>query len=72
MKTFQTHGGKEIQLVRNNKTAQINIQFGSGGELPEDLLGIFTSEREAEIAVNAYLERTREKKNGKGSGREAD
>lgn len=74
MKTFQTHNGKEIQLVRNNKTAQINIQFGSGGELPDELKGLYTSERFAEQAVVSYLEKTkgRKKIDDKGDLREAD
>lgn len=38
------------------------MQFGSGGELPEDLSGLFTSEREAEKAVNTYLEKTKSRK----------
>lgn len=74
MKSFETHNGKVIQLVRNNKTAQINIQFTSGGELPEELTGLFTTERFAELAVNAYLEKTkgRKKTDAKGDLREAD
>jgi len=62
MKSFETHAGKEIQLVRCPKTAHIKIQFGSGGELPQDLSGLFTDERSAELAVNKYLDNTKPRK----------
>lgn len=62
MKSFETHNGKEIQLVRCNKTSHIKIQFGSGGELPVALSGLFTDERNAELAINLYLDQTKNRK----------
>jgi hypothetical protein len=62
MKTFTTPNGKEIQIQRDPKSAQYFIQFGSGGELPEELGGIFTSQLFAETAINKYLEKQETKK----------
>ena len=62
MKTYTTPNGKEIQVVRDKQTAQYKIQFGSGGELPEELTGIFTNELFAETAINQYLEKQQTKK----------
>lgn len=60
MKSFTTHNGKEIQLVRNGN--HIKMQFGSGGELPQDLSGLFTNETAAEIAIIKYLDNTKSRK----------
>lgn len=62
MKTFTTPNGKEIQIYRDKVSAQYMIQFGSGGELPEELTGIFTNELFAETAINKYLEKQETKK----------
>ena len=56
MKTYTTPNGKEIQIVRDPKTAHIKIQFGSGGELPQELSGFYTSEAFASKAIVGYLE----------------
>jgi hypothetical protein len=66
MKSFTTNGQKEIQITTCPRTAQIRLKFSNGGELPQDLSGIYTSERQAEHAVNLYLERTKERKKVKG------
>lgn len=55
---IKTHNGKEIQIVRNGTTSAYKIQFGSGGELPQALEGMFTNERSAIAAINVYLENT--------------
>lgn len=62
MKTYTTPNGKEIQIFRDSVSAQYKIQFGSGGELPEELTGIFTNELFAETAINKYLEKQETKK----------
>ena len=62
MKTYTTPNGKEIQIFRDPVSAQYKIQFGSGGELPEELTGIFTNELFAETAINKYLEKQETKK----------
>jgi hypothetical protein len=56
MKTYTTPNGKEIQIVRDPKTAHIKIQFGSGGELPQELSGFYTSESFASRTIVGYLE----------------
>jgi hypothetical protein len=62
MKTFTTPNGKEIEIFRDKQSAQYKIQFTSGGELPEELTGIFTNELFAETAINKYLEKQETKK----------
>jgi hypothetical protein len=62
MKTFTTPNGKEIQIFRDKVSAQYKLQFSSGGELPEELTGIFTNELFAETAINKYLEKQETKK----------
>lgn len=63
MKSFETHGDKKIHLIIDPKTAHIKLKFSNGGEMPAELAGLFTSEREAEFAVNLYLDKTKPKVN---------
>jgi hypothetical protein len=58
-----SHGGKKIQLVLDKRHAAYKFQFNPGGELPEDLSGLFMDERNAKIALARYLDRTKPKKN---------
>ena len=55
MKTYTTKGGKEINVVRDQRSPHLKIQFATGGELPQELSGIFTSEPFAENAIKEYL-----------------
>ena len=55
MKTYTTQNGKEINIVRDQGSPHLKIQFASGGELPQELSGIFTSEPFAENAIKEYL-----------------
>ena len=55
MKTFETPNGKKIQMKIHPNTVLIKLEFATGGELPQDLSGLFTTEREATIAINRYL-----------------
>lgn len=55
MKTFETNGGKKIQMKIAPNSSHIKLEFATGGELPEELAGLFTGEKEAEYAVNVYL-----------------
>lgn len=66
MKSFITHGGKEIQLFICPKTAHIRIKFIPGGELPEELTGLYTSEHFAELDINRYLDKTKNRKKKDG------
>lgn len=52
-----TPGGKTVKAVRDLKTAAYKFQFVPGGELPEELTGIFTDERSAKVALARYLEK---------------
>ena len=55
MKNYTTQNGKEINIVRDKQTPHLKIQFASGGELPQELDGIFTSEVFAKSAIESYL-----------------
>ena len=61
METFETPAGKEIQVIRNPQ-AMWKIQFATGGELPEELTGIYTTDREAIKTVQVYLEKVKDRK----------
>jgi len=62
MLKYTTPNGKEIEIFRCPQSAQWKIKFTSGGELPEELGGIFTNEKFAETAINKYLEKQETKK----------
>lgn len=53
MKKFVTEKGKEITTYPEGRNYR--IKFTSGGELPEQLSGIFTDQRKVEEAINIYL-----------------
>lgn len=55
MKTFETHKGKTIEMFYFGRN--IALRFKEGGELPEELKGMYTNDRQAEIAINKYLDR---------------
>ena len=65
IKTYETEGGKELQLFICPTTAHLKFQFGSGGELPHSLDGHFTSERIADVAARIYLLTAQQKKQAK-------
>jgi hypothetical protein len=65
MKTYETPGGKTIQLKYKEGSALIKVEFATGGELPADLSGLFTDEAAANTAVLKYLDRTSKKKSEK-------
>lgn len=57
---FKTRGGKEIVTFIDPISAHVRIKFTSGGELPPELTGLFTSVRTANVAIISYLERNKE------------
>ena len=65
MKTYETTAGKIIEPFIVPNTQHFKIRFTSGGELPEELSGIYTSEKDVEKAVLIYLDR----KNGQSTSR---
>ena len=66
---FETAYGKEIATFIDPKTAHVRIKFVQGGELPEELSGIFTSVRVANQAIITYIEKDKPKE--KKAGRPA-
>lgn len=50
-----TLGGKEINIYTDPVSAHLRIKFTTGGELPTELSGIFTSPARAKAAVESYL-----------------
>ena len=52
---FETQGGKEIKAVKNEWGNFWNVQFTSGGQLPSELVGDFTDQHKAELAIQIYL-----------------
>lgn len=53
MKTYTTEKGKEIEAYYSGRN--IAVRFKGGGELPEELAGIWTDEREMENSILKYL-----------------
>ena len=58
-----TPGGKVLQAIRDKRHAAFKFQFASGGELPEQLTGIFLDERAVKQAISQYLAKDKVKKN---------
>jgi len=56
MSKFVTPKGKEVATFVCPKSAHYRIKFVQGGELPEALSGLYTSERHADLAISQYLE----------------
>lgn len=50
-----TPNGKEIKIINAPGTGHYKIQFTQGGELPNELSGLYTSSAVAQIAVRNYL-----------------
>lgn len=55
MISFETPNGKKIEMYVAPNSPHIKIKFCPGGELPEELTGNFTSERDAANAIAKYL-----------------
>jgi hypothetical protein len=59
-----TPGGKTIEFVRKGRIGV--IQFSTGGQLPPELLGGWTDQKNAKIAADNYLAKLQyEDKKGK-------
>lgn len=58
-----TPNGKELQIKpAEGYGSMLSISFTSGGELPRELAGLFTSYRDANEAVANYLNKKVPKK----------
>jgi len=60
MSKFVTPKGKEVATFICPKTAHYRVKFVQGGELPEVLSGLYTSERVADQAISQYLEESKQ------------
>lgn len=56
-----TENGKEIYLVRRPNCSVRMIAFGSGGKLPKQLEGGFSSVQAARHVVSSYLAKVKHK-----------
>ena len=54
MPDFETKKGKTVRLYSEGNGWK--IKFYPGGELPEELQGVFTSEGKATQAIKQYIE----------------
>ena len=54
-KSWTTHGTKELQAIIEPGTAHYILQWNSGGELPQELTGRFTSLFMLDIFIQNYL-----------------
>ena len=57
MEENKTPNGKEIGIVHRLNKSYWEVQFNSGGQLPPELSGGFTSPKQAQLAINQYLAR---------------
>jgi hypothetical protein len=57
--SFETTAGKKIEMFIDTKTAHIRLKFVPGGQLPDELAGLYTSVRAAEKSVLSYLSKTK-------------
>lgn len=67
---FVTANDKELEIYTDPQTAHVKVKFKEGGQLPEELSGLFTSKAVAEVAVTSYLLRTHEEKAKKKENKE--
>lgn len=68
--SYKTAGGKEICIFNDPINAHIKIKFTSGGELPQELSGIFTTPARAKMAVENYLRKEEVKAEKKSTVKE--
>lgn len=61
MTDLVTVNGKEIRVAIDPKTAHYKLEFTSGGELPADLSGLYTSAAVATLDAIKYIERNKVK-----------
>lgn len=53
MRTYKTPNGKEITTFYSGRN--LAVRFTSGGELPEELSGVWTNEVELDKTIQKYL-----------------
>mgnify|MGYP003656313735 CR=1 FL=1 len=53
--SWVTPKGKNLQVKRQNPYGFMNFYFKEGGQLPEELSGVYTSFKEVRAAGNSYI-----------------
>lgn len=61
MRTYETPGGKVIQVKTDPKSGFRKVEFATGGELPEELTGIFNTDASVNSAILRYLDKQNKK-----------
>lgn len=46
---------KQLLIRNNNGRSVYEVYYENGGEVPVDLLGLYTSHKQAQKAINQYL-----------------
>lgn len=60
METFRTPGGKTIELFHEGFS--LRAKFTTGGQLPPELAGIWTSFTQAKTSIETYITKLKAKK----------
>jgi len=62
IRSYKTKGAKELQTFIHPGTAHYKIQWEGGGELPQELSGLYTSLNLVDTAVLTFLGNMKEAK----------
>jgi len=62
MSQHTTPNGKTVSTYMVPNSNHVAIKFNQGGELPEELTGLFTSHKVADQAIYGYLSKQEQKK----------
>ena len=62
IRSYKTKGTKELETFIHPGTAHYKLQWSGGGELPQELSGMYTSLNLVDTAVLTYLANYKDKK----------
>jgi|TARA_R110001592_G_scaffold46736_2_gene148709 hypothetical protein len=62
IRSYKTKGTKELEAFIHPGTAHYKLQWSGGGELPQELSGMYTSLNLVDTAVLSYLGNLKEAK----------
>jgi hypothetical protein len=62
IRSYKTKGVKEIQTIVKQGTSHYQLQWSDGGQLPAELVGLFTSLNTVDTAVLKYIHTQKEDK----------
>jgi hypothetical protein len=54
-KKYYTKGGKEVRMKKDEWGSFWRVEFVGGGQLPAELTGSYTDEKQADLAIQVYL-----------------